>query len=191
MKNYIDKQGRKKLLELARNSIKSKLESGKPVIYENFIREFNEKRGVFVTITKNNRLRGCIGNILPEKELFKAVIDNAVFSAFEDPRFKPIDENEIEECEIEISILTVPEKIDYSHWHDIEKLITPFKDGVILDFGKVQSTFLPQVWQELPDFDDFMGHLSMKAGFQPDGWKKNKPVIKIYQADHFKESDLP
>jgi len=177
------------LLKSARKAISNKLKD-QPFIFENELKKISQKRGVFVTLKKNNNLRGCIGNILPEKELFKGVVENALNSGFHDPRFKPVTADELNELEIEISVLTLPEKIDYKAVNELKTIIVPFEHGVILDFGSRQSTFLPSVWDELPDYEMFMSHLSLKAGFGSLDWKKLNPDVYVYKAVYFSESDM-
>jgi AmmeMemoRadiSam system protein A len=183
-------QEKKLLLKLARKVLLKSFDliDDPGIGYE--VKKLSEKRGVFVTLHKNDNLRGCIGTILPEKELYSAVAENVMNSAFRDPRFSPLSEDELDDLEIEISALTVPVEVEYNNSEDLRDKITPFEDGVILDFGLRQSTFLPQVWEDLPDFDLFMSQLSMKAGMNPDAWKTANPSVKIYKADHFKESEL-
>lgn len=190
MANNLTDTDKKNLLILARQSIEEGLNKNTSITLNEEVKRLSEKRGVFVTLTKKKELRGCIGNILPEKELYLAVINNAVSSAFEDPRFPGLKKSELLDVEIEISILSVPEILDYSDYTDLKSKITEFKDGVILDFGIGKSTFLPQVWEQLPDFDLFMSHLSLKAGMSHDSWKTLKPKVSIYQADHFSESEF-
>lgn len=189
MSKVFSETDKKILLQAARTAVLNQL-SGEDFNYSDELKKFSDKTGVFVTLKKNGNLRGCIGNILPEKALFKAVVENALNSAFHDPRFMALSKEELEKVEIEISILTVPEKIDYKDKKDLETKIIPFEHGVILNFGRRQSTFLPSVWEELPDFEMFMSHLSMKAGFNPLDWKILEPEVFVYKAQHFCESDL-
>lgn len=145
-----------------------------------------ENRGCFVTLTINNSLRGCIGYIEPIMPLYKAVIENARNAALSDPRFDPVTESELDKICIEVSVLTVPVSLAYNDTDDLLKKLRPEIDGVILSYHGAQSTFLPQVWEQLPDKIQFLQHLSIKAGLPADGWKKAS--YKVYQAEHFKES---
>lgn len=180
---------RKLLLDLSRQTIRNYLE-GKdaPEINED-LSKFSAKMGVFVTLTMGNDLRGCIGNIFPENQLYRAIIDNSVSSAFRDPRFSPLTKEEFGEINIEISLLTPPEKLRYSNWQELKEKIIPFEYGVVLNFRSSKSTFLPQVWEELPEFEDFMFHLTLKAGFEGDAWKRLNPDIEIYKVEHFSEKE--
>lgn len=190
MKDRLSAEDKKRLLIFSRKTIESIALKGRFPEPDEDLKKLSEKRGVFVTLSINKRLRGCIGNIFPEKELYAAIMENSKNSAYHDPRFNPLKPHEINDIEIEISILTPPEKIEYLDIKELKKKITPFEDGVILTFGMRKSTFLPQVWDELTDFDDFMSHLSIKAGLDQNAWKKLNPVVEVYRADHFSESDF-
>jgi uncharacterized protein len=146
-----------------------------------------EKRGGFVTIQKNGNLRGCIGYILPMYPLYQTVIENAYNAAYSDPRFSPVMKNEINDLHIEISVLTVPGKIFYKDSNDLLAKLNPFKDGVIIKKGFYSATFLPQVWEQLPNKTEFLKHLCMKAGFDSDEWEKNLLDVEIYHAEVFEE----
>jgi AmmeMemoRadiSam system protein A len=183
-----DEGAKKALLKAAREAVMKKF-SNENYSFSEDLKQFSEKRGVFVTLKKKGNLRGCIGNILPDRELYRGVVENALNSAFHDPRFSPLSEDELDEVDIEISVLTVPERIDYKDAADLKSKIIPFVHGVILSFGPRQSTFLPSVWDELPGFEMFMAHLSMKAGVSPDDWIKLKPDVFVYRAEHFCESE--
>ncbi len=187
--NQINENNRKFLLELARKTIEKRKKSN--ILSNEEIAKLpeilKEKRGCFVTLNKNNNLRGCIGYILPIAPLFQAVIDNAYSAAFSDPRFPPVSENEVSNLHIEISVLTVPERVDYKDANDLLNKLAPQKDGLIIKKGLYSATFLPQVWEQLPGKEDFLGHLCMKAGLNPDEWKKGNLEIEIYKAEAFEE----
>lgn len=141
--------------------------------------------GCFVTLTIGGELRGCIGYIEPIMPLYAAVIENARSAALSDPRFSPVTPEELSSIVVEVSVLTVPKPLEYSSPEDLLKKIRPNEDGIILKSGHNQSTFLPQVWEQLPDKIQFLTHLSLKAGLPPDGWKRSS--VKRYSAIHFKE----
>lgn len=190
MEESLSVDDKKELLKLARSVIDNFLLNKELPEFSQSFKKYSKKQGVFVTLQKNGNLRGCIGNILPEKEIYEAIIDNSINSAFHDPRFQALSIDELDEIEIEISILSIPQKLEYTDTSELKSKITPFEDGVILSFGMRKSTFLPQVWEDLPDFETFMENLSMKAGFEADAWTKYSPEVETYKADHFKESDL-
>lgn len=142
--------------------------------------------GCFVTLHLHGRLRGCIGNIEPLKPLYKSVIDNTINAAFHDPRFNVVTANELNDIEIEISILSRPQPLEYSSPEDLLSKLIPQIHGVILKFkSSRQSTFLPQVWEQLPNKTLFLEHLAMKAGMNKDDWKQAE--VFVYQTIHFSE----
>ncbi|MGV8168591.1 MAG: AmmeMemoRadiSam system protein A [Candidatus Nanoarchaeia archaeon] len=175
-----------KLLKIAREAIalyqdkKTYLKISEPELW------MREKRATFVTLKIKNRLRGCIGHLHAMQELHKDVIDNAVASAFFDPRFPELKKEELKQAHIEISILTPPWKLEYKDADDLLKKLKPTY-GVILTNGLNGATFLPQVWEELPNKEEFLTHLCMKAGLPSDFWKSNKPEIQIYNVEMYEE----
>ena len=146
-----------------------------------------ERRGTFVTLTIEGGLRGCIGNIIPQEPLLQSVKANAINAAFHDPRFRPLSRKEWNKIKIEISILTDPKPLDYSDSMDLLEKLKPGQDGVIIKKGYHQATFLPQVWEQLPDKKDFLTHLCLKAGLDGDQWEKEKFEILTYQVQAFEE----
>ena len=173
------------LLELARQSLEACVK-GKPMPKPEKPPEITKKdRGCFVTLTKSGVLRGCIGYIEGIMPLFEAVIDNAKNAALSDPRFPEVTPDELHEIRIEVSVLTPPEPLEYHDTQDLLNKLVPNQDGIILQSGYHQSTFLPQVWEQLPDKIDFLEHLSMKGGMPKDGWKTAS--VKRYRAIHFQE----
>jgi len=188
-KQQIESKNRAFLLKLARKVIEQN--SKNDIIPSKEIDQLSsvlkEKRGCFVTLTKNHNLRGCIGYILPIAPLYKAVIDNAYSAAFSDPRFPPVSKDEANNLHLEISVLSVPEKLDYNGKEDLLKKLIPLKDGVIIKKGFNSATFLPQVWEQLPKKDDFLGHLCLKSGLSPNEWEKGTLEIEIYHAEVFEE----
>lgn len=149
-----------------------------------------EKMGCFVTLHKYGDLRGCIGYILPKDPLYKCVIANAINACQNDMRFTPVKPNELENIDVEISVLTVPKKLEYSDPQDLLNKLRPGIDGVIVKSGWHQSTYLPQVWEQLPDKEDFLSRLCSKSGASKNCWKSKSTTIEIYQAIVFSEKDL-
>jgi AmmeMemoRadiSam system protein A len=178
------------LLKLARQSIlqefkkENKLESLKDKI-PSWILKAN--RGTFVTLHKNSELRGCIGNIDPVKNIFTGILDNAKHAAFNDTRFSPLSFKELENTNIEISILTRPEKLDYNDQHDLIVKLNPGIDGVIIQKSYKNATFLPQVWEQLKSPEIFLTHLCSKAGLSSDAWQKGDLEVLTYQVQLFEE----
>ena len=183
-----DQEG-KYLLEVARKTIERQLFKDKAVAQGNefYSPKFSEKRGTFVTITINDNLRGCIGHIIPQETLLEGIRENAINAAFKDPRFNPLSKGEWEDIKIEISILTDPAILKYSDADDLLKKIRPNVDGVIIRKGYYQATFLPQVWEQLPDKKEFFTHLCLKAGMNGDEWKNGKLEVYTYQVQAFEE----
>ncbi len=150
-------------------------------------KEFQERRATFVTLNKSGQLRGCIGSLLGREPIVEGVRHNAINAAFHDPRFRPLSEEELDQIEIEISILSDPKPLEY---HDGDDLIAKLRvnvDGVILRKGSASATFLPQVWKQLPNPKDFLSHLCRKAGLHADAWQKTRPEILTYQVEYFEE----
>jgi AmmeMemoRadiSam system protein A len=146
-----------------------------------------ERRGTFVTLTMDGALRGCIGHIVPQESLVDGVRVNAINAAFRDPRFRPLSLQEWEKTKIEVSVLTEPKALPYTDGEDLLKKLRPGVDGVILKKGYNQATFLPQVWEQLPDKKEFLTHLCLKAGLDGHAWKKEKLEVSVYQAQAFHE----
>ena len=173
-----------KLLELARASIAEAFDPAQKVDVNAWLREYpelGEKRAVFVTLNLGGALRGCIGSLLPHRSLLEDVMDNAKAAAFRDPRFMPLDLEEFEDIEIELSLLSLPYEIIYKNTADLKKKIRPGIDGVILNFHGYQATFLPSVWEQLPTFELFFEHLCKKAGLDGECLSRH-PEISLYQA---------
>lgn len=144
-----------------------------------------EKRASFITINKNNQLRGCIGSIIPTKPLIDDIMQNAKSSAFRDSRFEILRLSELKDISISISLLTIPKELLYDDINDLKSKIKIGTHGVILKLGNHQSTFLPSVWEQLPTFDMFFSHLCQKAGCESDCLNL-KPDIYIYETEYIK-----
>lgn len=182
---------RKTLLKLARSTIKAALvKDGKVEKLETLTAPLKEKRGCFVTLHKRGALRGCIGTIEPSKSLYAGVEENAINSAFKDPRFPAMGEEELSDVDIEVSVLTVPEILEFENENELLEKLKPGVHGVILINGWHSATFLPQVWDQLPDKKDFLKHLCIKAGLGGNCWKDKDTVVKVYEAEYFAEKDL-
>lgn len=122
----------------------------------------------FVTLTSNGALRGCIGSIRPQRALGDDLIGNAISAATADPRFPPVDARELAELRIEVSVLSEPEFVDFADESALCDSLRPGVDGLILFAGCRNATFLPQVWEQLPDPAMFLAALKQKAGLAPD-----------------------
>jgi len=148
---------------------------------------FSEKRGTFVTVTINGGLRGCIGHIIPQETLIEGVKINAINAAFRDPRFRPLSKEEFDKIKIEVSILTEPKPLSYTDANDLLNKLRPGIDGVIIKKGYHQATFLPQVWEQLPNKEEFLTHLCLKAGLDGNEWKRGGLEVSTYQVQAFEE----
>lgn len=179
------------LLKLARSVIRAKLVEGsseeRP---EKVSPAMEEKRGCFVTLHKRGALRGCIGTIEPVKSLISGVEDNALNAAFRDPRFPVLKADELALIDVEVSVLTVPRVLEWEDGEDLKKKLRPGVHGVILSNGWQGSTFLPQVWDQLPDKQLFLEHLCQKGGMKKDCWTDRETVVKVYEAEYFSEIEL-
>lgn len=158
-----------KLTQLARQTLENYFNNKETSIPNE--KKFLEKGACFVTLTLNNELRGCIGSLEARQSLGKDIIENSLNAAFSDPRFPELKKEELKKIKIEVSILSKPEKLNYKDETDLLKKIN-HKMGIILSFQGKQATFLPQVWEQLPDKIEFLEALSNKAGLSKDAWKK-------------------
>ena len=144
--------------------------------------ELKEERATFVTLTIDGNLRGCIGMLEACRPLAEDVAENAVSAAFHDPRFPPLCADEFENLEIHISVLSSPEEMIFSSEEDLLRQIRPGIDGLILQEGFQKGTFLPSVWEELPETEMFFEHLKLKAGL-PAGYGSDTLRVFRYTAE--------
>jgi AmmeMemoRadiSam system protein A len=184
---------RKLLLDLARRTLTCVATnpdlSGFKVNARDASPKLSETRACFVTLTENGELRGCIGHILPQEPLYQAVMDNARNAATRDPRFPPVPPDEADKIKIEISVLTEPQPLRFSSPEDLLNKLQPGEDGVVLKIGSQGATFLPQVWEQIPDKVEFLNHLSEKAGCASDDWRGQSVNVSIYHVEAFKEAE--
>ena len=143
-------------------------------------------QATFVTLTMKGNLRGCIGMLEAVYPLFRDVAQNAFAAAFRDPRFPPLSETELSTVKIEISLLTPPVPFPVKSEQDLLAGMRPDVDGLILEDGFHRGTFLPAVWEDLPDPRDFLMHLKLKAGLPPDYWSDTLKVLR-YTANKISE----
>jgi len=142
----------------------------------------------FVTLTVHGNLRGCIGALEPYQPLVDDVREHAVAAALNDYRFQPVSAGELDEIEIEVSHLTMPVPLNYAGADDLLEKLRPGVDGVILKDGPYRrATFLPQVWEKIPDKAEFLDNLCYKMGAPLDTWRKKKLEVLIYQVEEFHE----
>jgi AmmeMemoRadiSam system protein A len=143
--------------------------------------------GTFVTLKIGGELRGCIGSLVGREPLADGVRSNAINAAFHDPRFRRLTDKELDRVSIEVSVLTSPQPLEYSGPDDLIAKLRPGIDGVTLRRGEAGSTFLPQVWEQLPDPGSFLSHLCRKAGLPAGAWRDGDLDVEIYQVQYFEE----
>ncbi len=169
---------KKQLLKLAAASIKYGLEQHKafPVNPTEYPPALQQIRASFVTLTIHQKLRGCIGTLEARCPLVTDVTENAFAAAFRDPRFSPLQESEYQHLHYHISVLNPPHSMQFHSEADLISQLRPGIDGLILeDLGR-KGTFLPSVWESLPEPADFIRHLKNKAGLSSSHWS---PSLKI------------
>jgi len=181
------------LVTLARHTIMKKLGRKVPAAEAHALEAalkdeaFTSHGGTFVTLKIGGQLRGCIGNLTSAESVLDGVCENAVNAAFRDPRFSPLTDSELDKVQIEVSILTEPRPLEFSDARDLVTKLHVNVDGVILRKGYASATFLPQVWEQLPQPRDFLGHLCLKAGLPSDAWKHSGLEVLTYQVQYFEE----
>jgi AmmeMemoRadiSam system protein A len=189
--SFISEEEGKFLLKLARKSIEYYLtyRSILPIDERDIPFDNLKRKGAsFVTIeTKYGNLRGCIGSIIPYRPLYEDVIHNAVSAAVSDPRFPPLTLEELPNVKIKVSVLTYPKPLIYKDWKDLLEKLKPFEDGVIIKYKNHSATFLPDVWEEIPEKELFLSHLCLKAGLPPDFWKTGLLEVYTYKTIRFSE----
>jgi len=160
------------MLQVAARSIKSGLEQGIELDTRNekFEPELLQKRATFITLEIASRLRGCIGSLEAYRPLISDISSNAYSAAFKDPRFPPLDKEEYPRLEIHISILSPAEEIAFDSEQSLLEQLQPGVDGLILSDRGRRSTFLPSVWEQLPDKTLFLSELKHKAGLDHNHW---------------------
>jgi len=180
----LNKSEKKKLIDLARSSI-----MGFDIDTSEISDKLKKPSGVFVTLTKNGLLRGCVGYIEPTLPMYKAAAECAYKAAYCDFRFPPVQKDEIKSLNIEISILSKPKRLVYNSSNKLlQKLNASL--GVIVKKGPCQATFLPQVWEDLPNKKVFLSNLCLKAGLAPNFWECGDLEVLTYAVDKFSENEI-
>ena len=149
------------LLQLARESMEYAVKGRKlpPLDTSSLSARLRENGASFVTLTINDELRGCIGALEAYQPLAEDVREHAIAAAMEDPRFRPVAESELSRIKLEVSRLTAPRLLEYSSGEELLVKLNPHVDGVSLKDGRRRATFLPQVWEKIPNPVDFLYHL--------------------------------
>ena len=177
------------LLQLARQAITEAVRGlpAAPLDAQNLPAALLQPGASFVTLTMGGELRGCIGALEAYQSLVEDVREHAIGAASQDYRFPPVDPSELDKLEIEISRLTSPEPLRYDTSDELLELLCPGIDGVILRDGLHRATFLPQVWEKLPDPAVFLDHLCAKMGASPNLWRYKPLKVYTYQVEEFHE----
>ncbi len=176
------------LLKLARANLAGIASAGAAVTPElDLPPQLLEKRPCFVTLTKAGSLRGCMGNLLPRSELYNAVIENTRNAASRDPRFPPVEAAELDAIRIEITLLSEPRLLRFNSREELLDQLHPGEHGVLLQIGLRIATFLPQVWEQVPDKIEFLNRLAKKCGCAASAWRDKNANISVYHAEHFSE----
>jgi AmmeMemoRadiSam system protein A len=183
VKQDIDGQ---RLLRLARQSIQHHLGGALPEVPEEGV--YLEKAATFVTVMRNGELHGCIGTLESQRSLVDDVQHNAVAAAFFDPRSRPLLPGELNTIQIEVSLLGPLEPLRVRSEAEAIEKIRPHVDGIVLRDGRQRATFLPQVWEKLPNPVEFLAQLKQKAGIAPMGWS---PTLEVFRYSLTKWIDTP
>jgi AmmeMemoRadiSam system protein A len=173
------------LLTIARNAIEKHFGLDARTVSSH--PELSHLGASFVTLTQNGQLRGCIGSLEAYRPLATDVAENAVAAAFRDPRFPPLTRDELTRTRVEVSLLEPSEAMDFVDEADAIARLCPGIDGLILTHGHRRATFLPQVWESLPDPQRFLAQLKLKAGLPADFWDE-KITLARYGVQKWKET---
>lgn len=172
------------LLELARRALVVAVAEGRELaLPPGLPATLLQPRGVFVTLELDGELRGCIGHIFPREPLALAVVHNARHAALEDPRFPPVSVAELPGIVLEVSVLTEPRPLDFASPDELLRRLRPGVDGVVLEIAGRRATFLPQVWEKLPEPGEFLAQLASKGGFARDAWRAPDVTVLTYGAE--------
>ncbi len=191
MKGRFNETERKTLLHIARASIETGLREKRPLSVnpQDFPASLQALGAVFVTLSKGSRLRGCIGHLEAIQPLVQDVAENAFAAAFRDPRFPPVREDELPRIRIEISVLSPATPLHSHSEEEVLAQLVPGQDGVILEDRGARGTFLPSVWESLPEPRDFLRQLKRKAGLPEDYWSDHLRISR-YHTESFGEKLL-
>jgi AmmeMemoRadiSam system protein A len=177
------------LLKLARQALEAGVRGQKlqPLDLKSMRPRLQKEGASFITLTIGGKLRGCIGALEASQPLAEDVREHAIAAALQDFRFPKVGPEELPHIDIEVSRLTPPVPLEYSIPDDLLAKLRPGIDGVILRDGIRRATFLPQVWEKVPDPAEFLDHLCYKMGAEPDLWRKKRLDVSIYQVEEFHE----
>jgi AmmeMemoRadiSam system protein A len=180
---------RRWLLELARKNLMSASASGSVLeaVEKDVPQKLAVNKACFVTLTKEGALRGCVGHLRASGPLHQAVAETTHRAALHDPRFPPVQPDELDQIRIEISVLTEPQPLEFNSPEDLLSKLHPNEDGVLLQIGRSSATFLPQVWEQVTDKVKFLERLAQKAGCAPSAWRGKDVSVSIYHVEWFEE----
>jgi AmmeMemoRadiSam system protein A len=183
----LSEESKSLLLAIARESIASQLKDRIEYRLDltSLPQALQEPGACFITLTHGGSLRGCIGSLEARQPLAADVQEHAADAAFRDFRFPPLTESELADLHIEISVLSAPVPLKYEHPADLPELLHPGEDGVILARSLRRATFLPQVWEKVPDPATFLDMLCEKMGFDYDLWRREKLDVFTYRVESF------
>lgn len=189
MEDHLSPEEQQTLLRLAREAMTQRVKGEKLSRLDpsSLTQTLREEGASFVTLTKRGVLRGCIGALEPYQSLAEDVRAHAVSAALEDPRFPAVRERELNAIQIEVSRLTRPSLLEYKDADDLLSKIKPHVDGVVLRDGLRRATFLPQVWEKIPQPNEFMDNLCYKMGANYDTWRTKQLEVLTYQVEEFHE----
>lgn len=182
-------QERTFLLDLAREAVAhaARGQEPPPVDVDTVPEGLRRPGASFVTLNRDRRLRGCIGSLEARRPLVVDVQQNAVGAAIRDPRFPPVRAEELDSLSIEVSVLSAPKPLDYDGVDDLCGKLRPGVDGVVIERGWHRATFLPQVWEKLPESREFLDRLCIKAGLAPEAYASGDVDVYTYQVEKFRE----
>ena len=188
----LDGMAREALLEVARSAIDHGLAHDRDLEVDAtaFVRALQEPRATFVTLKRCGQLRGCVGSLEARRPLIADVAGNAYAAAFRDPRFGPLARQESLDLHISVSVLSPPEPLTCIAEADLLRQLRPGIDGLILELGPSRGTFLPSVWESLPEPRTFLQQLKLKAGLPSDYWSDQVHVWR-YTSEVFEEEPSP
>lgn len=189
MESPLSDEEKKTLLLLARQALTTAVngEVLEPLNLDDLPQRLRVPGASFVTLTRDGLLRGCIGTLKKQLPLADDVRQHAVAAALNDYRFPPVKPEEVDEIEIEVSVLTTPQPLEYKQPDELPELLRPGIDGVIVTHGNNRGTFLPQVWDKVPDTETFLDMLCEKAFLPHDTWRQGHLKFLTYQVESFHE----
>lgn len=166
------------LLDIARDAIRGHFseEGPRPPQQDLYGKKLQQPGACFVTLEVNGQLQGCLGSVIARSPLILEVHNKARASAYQDRRFMPLTEDQLDDLSIEVSVLSDPKRLDVSSEQELLDYLANNKVGVILSDNYMQALFLPQVWEQLPEPGDFIRHLKIKAGWNATYWSPSMEV---------------